>query len=253
MQGSANTASGSEHVQDPAVRREIEDLYGIFKRLLMDVYRFLSKEPLDLKEFRVFVSFPPPAWKKKQQKSLSGVDLDRIMKSNEFHEIYMVVSQYVDWYNYELLKSIVEEYGNPPIKQRMQDYCTKVDEFEVRTSLEAVKNTPFGQPQSDSVALIARMPYHQCNQFHLSEIRKMGHTLADEADIEHAAVRTHMVVQSSVEIIFLVPLALAPYLMVRSICPLLTSQDPLPGSVYERCVHVIETKEAFRLMGVSVC
>ena len=218
----------------------------------MDVYRFLSKKAPDLKEFRVFVSSPPPAWKIKRQKPLIDVDLDRIMKSDEFHEIYMVLSQYINWYNYELLNRIVEEYGNPSIKQQMENYRTKIDEFEEHTNLDSVKNIPLCQPQPDSVAIIVRMPNSQCNQFQLNEIRMMQHTFADEAGIDHAAVRTHMVVQSSVEVIFLVPLALAPYLIVSSVCPLLTSQEPLPEDVYERCVQIIHTEEAFRLMGVGV-
>ena len=250
--GSANTARGFEQVLDPAVREEMKELHHLFEKLRMDVYRFLSKEPPDLNEFRVFVSSPPPAWKMKQQRSLTEVDLDRIMKSDKFHEIYMVLSQYINWYNYELLNSIVEEYGNPPIKQRMEDYCTRVDEFEERTTVDSVKNIPLCQPQPDSVAFIVRMPNHQCSQFHLNEIRRMQHALADEGGVDRAAVRTHMFVQSSVKIIFLVPLALAPYLMVSSVSPILSSQEPLPENVYERCVHVIHTEEAFRLMGVGV-
>jgi len=95
--GSASTASGSEHVLDPAVRKEMDELHQHFEKLRMDVYRFLSKKPPDLNEFRVFVSSPPPAWKMKRQRPLTEVDLDRIMKSDKFHEIYILLSQYINW------------------------------------------------------------------------------------------------------------------------------------------------------------
>jgi len=143
----------------------------------------------------------------------------------------------------------VEEYGSPTIKQQMEDYRTRVDEFEKNTDLDAVKNIPLFQTQSDSVAFVVRMPNHQCSQFRLNEIRIMHRALTDEAGIDCAAMRTHMIVPSSVTIIFLVPLALAPYLMVS---PFLTSQKPLPEDIYERCVRVIDAEEAFRLMGVGV-
>ena len=251
-QESAVTMSGSEQVLDPGVQRELEELYQEFEDLRVAVYDCLSKEPPDLNQFRVFVSSPPPAWKMKRQKRLTDGHLERIKKDDTFHEIYMVLSQYIDWYNYELLKSIVEKYADPPIKQRMQDYCAKLDEFEERTNLDSVKNIPFCQPQPDSVVVTVNIPNHQPDQFRLRESRKVKHTLADEAGIDHGAIRLQIIVKSSVEIIFLVPLALAPYLLVSSICPLLTSQEPLPENVHERCVRVIHTEEAFRLMGVGV-
>lgn len=230
----------------------MEELYQLFEQLRLDVYSFLSKELSDLNEFRVFVSSPPPAWKLERQKPLSDYHLECIKTDDAFHEIYMVLSQYTTWYNYELLKSIVEKYANPPIKQRMQHYCTKLNEFEERIILDSVKDISFCQPQQNSITIIIKMPNHQCKQLHLNEIRKMQHALADEAGIERAAVRIYKVVEGSVEIIFLVPLALAPYLIVSSICPLLTSQESLPESVDKRCVHTIHTEEAVRLMGVSV-
>ena len=57
----------SERVADPAVQKEMEELHQPFDTLHSDVFIFLAKEPLDLKEFHVFVSSPPPPWKKQQR------------------------------------------------------------------------------------------------------------------------------------------------------------------------------------------
>ena len=119
------------------MEKEVEELHHLFEKLCMDVYRFLSKEPPDLKTFCVFVSSPLPPLKMKQQRQMTEVDIERIMKSDKFHEIYIVLSKYINWYDHELLKGIVEEYGNPPIKQQMQNYCTRVDGFEKRTHFSA--------------------------------------------------------------------------------------------------------------------
>ena len=241
-----------DQVIDAEVQREMDALHESFESLRMNVYSYLSSQKPDLKEFRVFVSSPPPAWKKKRQLPMTNVDLDRIMKrETEFYEMFCVITQYTNWYNYELLKKIISRYGNPALKQQMENNCAELSDFESHTSADLIKSVSLSVPQPNSVSLVVRLPNHQCSQFYMSEIRTLQHAITDQAGVDQAALRIHMIVQSSVEIIFLVPIGLAPYLMVSSVSPLLTSQDPLPKDVYERCVHVVHAEEAFRLMGVS--
>lgn len=242
----------TDGVPDPDVQREIDHLYQAFETLRMDVFNYLDKTKPDLKEFSVFVSSPPPAWKTKRPKPMTDVNLDRIMNpETEFYQMFCIVSQYTSWYNYELLKKIINRYGDPDLRRKMEEYCTGLSEFESRTSAEVLKNIAFCRPQSDSVTIIANLPDHHCNQFTGSDIRKLKHALTDEAGTDPATLRTYMIHESSVEIIFLVPISLAPYLIVSSVCPLLASQGPLPENVYERCVHLVHVEEVFRLMGVS--
>ena len=241
-------------VPDPEVQRDIDHLYQSFDALRMDVFTYLDKMQPDLREFSVFVSLPPPSWKTKRPKMMTNVDLDRIMDpETQFYQMFCVVSQYTSWYNYELLNKIVNRYGSPELKGKMEKYRNELFEFEGRTSTEVLTNIALGMPQSDSVTVIARLPDHHCNQFTARDVRNMKHKYTDEAGIDRAALRTHMINKSSVEIVFLVPIALAPYLMVSSVSPLLTSESPLPENMYERCIHMIYTEEVFRLMGVSYC
>ena len=241
-----------DEVSDPEVQREIQHLHESFENLRMDVYSYLEKEKPNLKEFRVFVSSPAPSWKTKRPQRVTDVDLDRIMNPDtEFYQMFCIISQYTNWYNYELLKKIINRYGNPDLKRKMEEYCKEITDFEGHTSAEVLKNIRFCEPQPDSVSIIAMLPDHHCNQFTMSDIRKLKHAKADEAGIDRAAPRLHMVHKSSVKIIFLVPIALAPYLMVSSVSPLLTSPNPLPENMYERCVQYLDTEEVFRLMGVS--
>ena len=243
-----------DEVPDPEVQKDIDHLYQSFDTLRMDVFSYLDKmQPdLDLREFSVFVSLPPPSWKTKRPKMMTNVDLDRIMDpKTQFYQMFCVVSQYTNWYNYELLEKIVNRYGNPELKGKMEKYRTELFAFEAGTSTEVLTNIALGTPQSDSVTIIARLPDHQCNQFTASDIRELKHKYTDRAGVDRAALRTHMINKSSIEIVFLVPIALAPYLMVSSVSSLLTSDSPLPENMYERCVHFIHTEEVFRVMGVS--
>ena len=237
---------------DPDTEREMERLYKQFDGLRMDVYSYLSKLKPDLGEFRVLVSSPLPTWKKSIRRRLSDAHLHHVIKpQTEFDEIFCLICQYISWHSYELLEKIVDRYGDPPLKKRMKDYCIELEKFESHTSIDKIRSIALSTPQIDSTTLEVQLPNHDCSQFLASEVRTLQHSIADKAEIERAGVRTHIIIQSSVKIIFLVPLSLAPYVIASSVCPLLASPGPLPEDVYERCVHIVHTEEAFRLMGVS--
>ena len=242
-----------DEVPDPEVQRKIGLLHQAFQELRMNVYAYIEDTKPDLKEFAVFISSPPPSWKRCRPRDMRDIDLDRIMDPKmEYYQMFIVVNKYANWYNYELIDGIVRRYGNPELKGQMCEYRSKLEEFESNTSTDELKHVPLALPQPDSVAIIGRLPHHNLNQFSAHDVRMLKHTYANEAGMDDAALRTYMIKESSVEIIFLVPIALAPYLMVTSASKLLTSQNPLPVDMHERCVHMICADDMLRLMGVSV-
>ena len=220
----------------------------------MEIHAYLEKSTPNLKEFAVFVSSPMPSWKKKPPKRMTDINLDRIMQPNaEFYQMFTVVSQYTNWYNYELMDNIVQRYGDPPLKAQMASYREELAEFESHTSADEMKNVELAIAFPESVSIIATLPQHQCSDFAMSDVRNLKCGYARGAGLDQAAVRIHLIIQSSVEIIFLVPLSLAPSLVVSSFTtsPLLTSEVPVPEDMYERCVYYMNAEEVFRLMGVS--
>lgn len=243
-----------DEVPDEEVQEEIMHLHQDFEKLRMEIYNYLEQFPPNLKEFAVFVSCPMPSWKKTLPKNIEGVNLQQIMQpGTEFYQMFIVVSQYTNWYNYELLDNIAQRYGSPELKGKMAAYRSKLAEFESHTSAEKLKNIELARPLADSVSIIAKLEDNHCNQFTGSDLRKLKDQYTNEAGVDNAALRMHMVKKSSVEIIFLVPISLAPNLMVSSltVSPLLTSQNPLPEDMHERCVYYMHEEEVFRLMGVS--
>ena len=244
----------SDEALDEEVQREIQRLHQEFEALRMEIYSYLEETKPNLKEFAVFVSCPMPSWKTKRPKQMKDIDLDRIMQpGTEFYQMFCVVNQYTNWYNYELLDNIAQRYGNPELKGKMATYCSNLAEFEHHTSAENLKSIELGKPLADSVSTIARLPEHHCNQFTMSDIRRLKHGYANNAGLDPAAVRTNVIFESSVEIIFLVPVSLAPYLIASSLTasPLFTTQNPLPEDIHERCVYYMHAEEVFHLMGVS--
>ena len=241
-------------VPDEEVQEEIMLLHRVFEELRMEIYKYLEESPPDIKEFAVFVSCPMPSWKKKLPKNIEGLDLKQIMQpGTEFYQMFIVISQYTNWYNYELLDNIAQRYGSPELKGKMAAYRTKLTDFEGRTSAEKLKNIELARPLADSASVIAKLEDNQCNQFTGRDIRRLKHQYTDQAGVDPAAARLYMIKKSSVEIIFLVPISLAPHLIVSSltVSPLLTSQNQLPEDIHERCVYYMHAEEVFCLMGVS--
>ena len=243
-----------DEVPDAEVQRQLGHLYSLFEELTMKVYTYLSEIKLDRKEFAVLVSSQPPSWKIKRPRKIPDVDFQRIIDPNtEFFQMFCIVKRYVSWHNYELLEKIVNRFGNADLKLQMEKYRTELGDFEQHTSAEVLKNIQFAIAQPDSVAIFAILPQHNLNQFAVSDIRLLKHKIAEKADLAQAAVSTYMIVESSVKIIFLIPNALAPYVMVSALAvsPLLTSQGPLPGDICKRAIYTMNTEEVFCLMGVS--
>ena len=245
----------SNEVPDEEVQREMEQLHQAFEAIRMELYCHILETKPNLDEFAAFISCPGPSWKSKRPKRMTEIDLDRIMQPDaQFRQMFVVINQYTNWYNYELLNDVAQRFGNPELKEKMASYRLMLSEFESHTSAEKLKGIELAQPLADSVSIIARLPRHNCNQFTGGDVRKLKRQYTDDAGLNSAAVRTHSVNQSSVEIIFLVPISLAPHLVVTSfaVSPLLTTQDPLPEDMHERCVHYMHEEEVFRLMGVSL-
>ena len=241
-------------VPDPDVQRQLNHLYDLFDDITMKVYTYLSEIKLDRKEFAVLVSSQPPSWKIKRPRQIPDVDFQRMIDpSTEFYQMFCIVKRYVSWHNYELVEKIVKRYGNSDLKLQMEKYRAELADFEQHTSAEKLKNIQFAIPQPDSVTIFAILPQHNLNQLTGGDIRLLKHKMAEKADLEQAAVQTYMIVESSVKIVFLIPNALAPYVMVSSLAasPLLTSQGPLPGDICKRAVYTLSTEEVFSLMGVS--
>ena len=244
----------SDEVPDEEVQREMMILDEAFETLRMEVYAYIAATKPDLNEFAVFITCPVPSWKRTRPRQMTDVDLDRLMNPGaQFRDMFIVVNQYTNWYNYELMHKITERYGNPDHQGKMVQYRSEMVKFEARTSTDKLRSIELARPLADSVSIIGRLPDNHCNQFMASDMRRLKHRYANEAGLDDAALRIYMIKKSSVEIIFLVPVALAPYLMVSSliVSPLLTSQDPLPQNMYERCVYYMHAEEVFRLMGVS--
>ena len=251
--GNWSVVPQQNHVLDPNVQEDIDHLHQQFEALRFDIYDHIEETKPNRGRFAVFVSCPI-AWRTKHTKPMTDIDLDRIMRPEaQFYQMFIVINQYTNWYNYELMENIAKRYGNPELKRRMEEYRSELAQFESHTSADKLKNVELARPFGDSVSVIVTLPYNQCNQFLMSDIRRVGHKYTNNAGLDPAALRTHTIDGNSVEIIFLVPVSLAPYLIASSltISPLLTSQYPLPEDVHERCVHFMHEEEVFRLMGVS--
>lgn len=243
-----------EEVPDPEVQKELSHLYDTFDDLVMDVYNYLSTHQPDLKEFAVLVSSQPPSWQVKRPKLIPDVHFERIIDpSTDFFTIFCIVRRYVSWHNYELMEKIVKRYGDSNLKQQMENYCSQLNHFEEHTSAEVLKNIPFAIAQADSVVVQVVLPNHHLNQFTGGEIRQFKHKITEKANLEKSSVRTYMINESSVKIIFLIPRALAPYVMVNCslpVSPLLTTDAPLPESISDRTVYTMHTEEVFRIIEV---
>lgn len=123
----------------------IRRLHQHFNSLRIKVFRHVEglqeAQKISVNDFRVFVCNP--------EHLLVRHDHRGLLRAKSTSDICTIVSQkrYLNWQHYILLEEIINEYGDPNLKQDLESYCKEIELFEEATGLNDVRNiifTPLG-------------------------------------------------------------------------------------------------------------
>ena len=59
------------------------------------------------------------------------------MNAKSVDEVFMILDDYWDYTNYELLQYLVEKFGESGLKKEMNKYVAELEEFEKKTTIQA--------------------------------------------------------------------------------------------------------------------
>ena len=137
---------------------------------------------------------------------------ERILSAKSVDEVFMVLDDYWDYANYELLQYLVERFGESGLKKEMSEYVENLEEFEKKTTIQ----------ESESVASRNRhrkRPVHDGYEFStvniqlhknpkvctLYEARQAAESVAKKACLEPYVMRQRKVSCHSVQISLVFP------------------------------------------------
>ena len=150
-----------------------------------------SQDPNFLDKFRDRLFILPVAQKATHVKFFHESE-DDILEAKNIRKIFVILSRYWNYRNYEILKEIVISFCNDSLKIRMQEYCTILEEFERSTPVDTyLKAISAGEPLKNEFSKMVVQIDKSSSECTLYDIRKLKEEIAEAASLRSHSVYIH--------------------------------------------------------------
>lgn len=137
---------------------------------------------------------------------------ERIMKANSVDEIFMILEDYWDYTNYELLQYLVQKFGESGLKKEMNEYVKELEEFEKKTTIQVNDSAAFNNLYHKELVhntykfskVDIRLPKDP-KVYTLYEVRQLKKSVAKKACLEPYVILQNEVSYQSVLISLVLP------------------------------------------------
>ena len=131
---------------------------------------------------------------------------DEILDARNIQKLFAILSRYWSYTNYEILLHLVNRFCDVTLKKGMQEYCDKLETFEVATTIDvyigAISASDDLSLAFSQMVLKINKPPSACT---LHEIRKLTEALAEKASLHSYSVYIGSIRQSSVMLVLRFP------------------------------------------------
>ena len=166
-----------------------------------------SQDQEFLDEFRDHLLFLPIA-KKAAHVKFFRENEDDILKARNIQKLFAILSRYLSFQNYEILKEIIVWLHVAPLQQSMQEYCRMLIKFEMSTSVDVyITSEPdeFTEDQKKAfseMVLRINKPASECT---LYDVRRMNEAIIASAGLCPYSVYISGVANKCVEVVVRFP------------------------------------------------
>ena len=142
-----------------------------------------SQDPNFLDEFRDRLFILPVAQKATHVKFFRKSE-DDILEAKNIRKIFVILSRYWNYRNYEILKGIVIWFCDDSLQTNMQKYCTMLEEFERSTPVDvyvsAISASKSLKLKFSKMVVQIEKPSSECT---LYDVRKLKEEIAEAASL----------------------------------------------------------------------
>ena len=219
------------------LRTAIKRLSKSLNKLRCETCTHIESLPITPASFRSFVCKPDLCLEKE--------DRHLIFTTDSVTDIFTIISserKYLNWQKYDFLEEVIEEYGDPVLKSKFEEYCQEVKSVENENELEDIKNIIFTPLGSDSFLMKVPIP-NGITQPKMSLMRDATNGFRRNG-YRHVSPH-HVGHNSPLSIFFVIPWHLIP--------PALMAKLNLHNAknIEDRVVYTLSEEEALWLMNVS--
>ena len=143
-------------------------------------------------------------------KPLLNEDKEELKQARTVHDVFLIIQSHMSFFNYELLKHITDskELCTDDDRQRMDDYCTKFNEF-CRRKIFEVPPSAFGQSTATakkskrkSFAVLVTKHEAESNLVFVNDARRK---IASILKLKPSTLHLHRIDEGSLILVFSIP------------------------------------------------
>lgn len=138
---------------------------------------------------------------------LTREERDRINTTEDVEEIFGILKPYCNYFDYEFLEHIVNEFGTSELRQKMKEYIEELERFEKTTSIQLIFNIPNLLQRNfpgHFVKMVIQVGWNAAECM-LYKVRELKNVVADHWNLNRYAVYLMEVKQGSLMIVLAIP------------------------------------------------
>ena len=215
-----------------------------------------SKESQDstfLGEFRDHLLLLPVA-KKAAHVRFFRENEDDILEARSIRKLFAILSRYLSFRNYEILREIIVWLSVGPLYQNMLDYCEMLVKFEMSTTVDMYLSAVPEEADEEMKAAFTRMvlriekPASECT---LYDVRKLNEALVTNSGVSSHSVYISGVANKCVEVAISFPSSVVGWILSAMTPDFMTTHHITEVAVDDRKLTVVQA-ERHQLVGSVV-
>ena len=206
-----------------------------------------------LDEFRDHLLLLPVA-KKAAHVKFFRENEDDILEARNIRKLFAILSRYLSFRNYEILREIIVWLSVGPLYQSMLDYCEMLVKFEMSTTVDMYLSAVPEEADEEMKAAFTRMvlriekPASECT---LYDVRKLNEALVTNSGVSSHSVYISGVANKCVEVAISFPSSVVGWILSAMTPDFMTTHHITEVAVDDRKLTVVQA-ERHQLVGSVV-
>ena len=147
----------------------------------------------------------------KHKVSLFQLHKKDLLNTSDIYDIFMIISPYYSWFNYELFKEIVNTHGSDEDKANMQRYCQDFSEYCKR--IPCVEFQDSNSKSSCQTKIKFKLDYDNIESLNHYDIKHIQRSIAEILNLKSSVLVLSDVQNGCMALTFLVPAHIASQLV----------------------------------------
>ena len=199
---------------------EAQEIIEQFANFMSDVEDSLEEAKIPLGKVKSYILNLRAFTNNLGVKVLDEEDKKEIKRAKTLSDIFIILCEYISFFNYHIIESIVGKYGSAKARKMLQDYIQVFNNFCQRSIFEVPEYIFSSDCTSRKMARVLVFKHTETGDDRIDEIKRMIGKVANIFQLQPSALQLCSIKKGCVELHFLISAA-----VVNCIFPVSPSQD----------------------------